>query len=96
MTALQQQLFATEGQGFLDFFDVLRNGGDIGLGVPRHSEEITEFTICDAYVGSVHISVDDPGDMGVVVFFLFTEFIGHPGEFIKGCVTEEENSFFSA
>ncbi|OQA10241.1 MAG: hypothetical protein BWY67_01193 [Bacteroidetes bacterium ADurb.Bin397] len=62
VTTLQQQLIAAKTEGLFNLGFVLLHGGNVCFFMTRDSVKITEFTVCNTHIGSIHIPVDDPCD----------------------------------
>src|SRR5690606_4747734 len=92
MAPLQQQLFTAVPECLLNFSFVGVNIGDIGLRVTGYPVEVAEFTVGNAYVGCINVSVNDPGNLAVWNLFL-SQFVGNKHQFGKGSMLENEHTF---
>jgi hypothetical protein len=93
MTTLQQQLFSPVLKGFGYFGFVRIQVSDICLSMTRYPVEITEFTIGNTNIGSVHIPVNDPGYLSMW-HLDFPEGIGYLHQFSQGSLVKQEDPFF--
>src|ERR1700759_2589463 len=74
MAPLQQKRIAAVAKGFLNFFLISLNIGDVSLVMPRPAEKVAEFAIGNTNVGGVYIPVDLPGYLTVRHLY-FTQFV---------------------
>src|SRR5688572_22797903 len=74
MSSLEQELITTIPDCLFYFFPVYTHTGNIGFGVTRDAVKITKLAIGDTYIGSVHITINLPGNFSVR-YLLFAHFI---------------------
>src|SRR5690606_19231927 len=73
VSALEQQLFASVTDGFVDLAFIGLDVGDVAFFMARSAKKVAEFAICNADVGGIEVAVNDPGNVRTVFFMNIPE-----------------------